>query len=85
VPINSQASFASRHPNTSRRELLVERRELLQVSVEKGETQVGGEEERSLRGSGVHQGAKAECLYFYILERQTERASAINFLLGVCF
>jgi hypothetical protein len=28
------------HPNTSRRELLVGRRELLQVSVEKGETQV---------------------------------------------
>jgi hypothetical protein len=54
VLINSQASFASRHPNTSRRELLVGRRELLQVSVEKGETQVGGEEERSLRGSGVH-------------------------------
>jgi hypothetical protein len=26
------------HPNTSRRELLVGRRELLQVSVEKGET-----------------------------------------------
>jgi hypothetical protein len=48
-----------RENNTSRRELLVGRRELLQVSVEKGETQVGGEEERSLRGSGVHQGAKA--------------------------
>jgi hypothetical protein len=28
------------YPNTSRRELLVGRRELLQVSVEKGETQV---------------------------------------------
>jgi hypothetical protein len=37
------------HPNTSRRELLVGRRELLQVSVEKGETQVGGEEERKVR------------------------------------
>jgi hypothetical protein len=37
------------YPNTSRRELLVGRRELLQVSVEKGETQVGGEEERKER------------------------------------
>jgi hypothetical protein len=37
------------HPNTSRRELLVGRRELLQVSVEKGETQVGREEERKVR------------------------------------
>jgi hypothetical protein len=56
--INSHASVPCKN-NTSRRELLVGRRELLQVSVEKGETQVGGEEERSLRGSGVHQGAKA--------------------------
>jgi hypothetical protein len=31
------------------------------VSVEKGETQVGGEEERSLRGSGGAPGCQGQC------------------------
>jgi hypothetical protein len=41
------------HPNTSRRELLVGRRELLQVSVEKGETQVREFLQESKKNTGV--------------------------------
>jgi hypothetical protein len=41
------------HPNTSRRELLVGRREFLQVSVEKGETQVREFLQESKKNTGV--------------------------------
>jgi hypothetical protein len=51
-------TYSSQH--SSRRELLVERRELLQVSVEKGETQVGGEEEK-LEGQWGAPGCQGQC------------------------
>jgi hypothetical protein len=61
VPINSQASFASRHPNTSRRELLVERRELLQSECrERGNTS-GGRRREKLEGQWGAPGCQGQC------------------------
>jgi hypothetical protein len=51
--INSHASMPCKSSNTSRRELLVGRRELLQVSVEKGETQVREFLQESKKNTGV--------------------------------